>query len=72
MNDNNVHNKAISITNNFSFPFDTEDADKLLHLGVFLGSNEERGGTASQKAPQKKHNHVSDHHQNCLLLCTVS
>lgn len=42
MNYNNVHNRAIFITNNFCFS-DTENADILLHVGVLLDNNEEHG-----------------------------
>ena len=69
-----VHNKAIFIINNFLFLFDTGNTDKLLHLRVFLDNNDECGRRSTQplrEHPTKEYNHVSDNHQDCLLLCTV-
>lgn len=48
MNYNNVHNRAIFIINNFSFLYDTENVDKLLHLGVLLANSEECGRRSTQ------------------------
>ena len=43
-----VHNKAMFIINNFSFLFDTANADTFLPLGVLLDSNEKCGGSYTQ------------------------
>lgn len=48
MNYSNFHNRAILIINDILLLYDTENADKLLHLEVFLSNNEEHGRRAIQ------------------------
>ena len=58
-----VHNKAMFIINNFSFLFDTENADNFLPLGVLLDSNEKCGGSSTQPL------RVCSVAQSYLILC---
>lgn len=74
MNYSNFHNRANLSSIIFLLLYDTENADKLIHLEVLSGNNEECGRRSIQPlrlSLTKEYNDVSDHHQNHLLLHSV-